>query len=178
MTSTNALLLLLIISFTRTLSPSARREPAPRRSARRPRVGAEVRVLQPLRRQLRVQLRGRQVRVPQHLLQRAQITAARQQMRGQGVAQRVRAHARLQPSSARVALNDLVQALAAQRAAAVIDEQPSLRARSQERRAAPAAPLPGRARSTPRVADGDRTSARTPPCAPASPPTPLPRAPR
>ena len=100
---------------------------------------AEVRVLQALRRQLRVQLRGRQIRVPEHLLQGAQVTAARQQVGGEGVAQRVRAHALLQSGAAGMALHDLVQPLARQRGAPVVDEQRALLSRPYQRRAAAAA---------------------------------------
>ena len=52
--------------------------------------------LTPLGRQVRVDLRRGDVGVAEHLLQRAQVAAAGQQVRGEGVAQRVRAHPVLQ----------------------------------------------------------------------------------
>src|SRR5205823_14848339 len=62
-----------------------------------------------------VDLRRRQIRVAEHLLERAQVASARQQVRRERVAQRVRAHPPLQARAPRVALDDLVDALARQR---------------------------------------------------------------
>ena len=49
-----------------------------------------VQLLQPLARHVRVDLRGRDVRVPSSSLHHAQVGAVVQQMRGESVAQRVR----------------------------------------------------------------------------------------
>ncbi len=65
-------------------------------AVRRARVRAEVGVLQALGGEVRVDLGGGEVGVAEHLLQRAQVAAAREQVRGKGVAQRVRAHLLLQ----------------------------------------------------------------------------------
>src|SRR5919109_1339125 len=88
----------------------------------RPRMSAEVHVLQPLARQVRVELRGGDVRVAEHLLHRSQVAAPREQVGGEGVTQRVRADAIGEPGRDGVAADDLVEALAGQRAAAEIDE--------------------------------------------------------
>ena len=82
---------------------------------------------------MRVDLRRRDVGVAEHLLQRAQVAAAGEQMRRERVAQRVRAHPALQAGAARVALDDLVEALAREAAAAVVDEQVALLAQADER---------------------------------------------
>ena len=58
-----------------------------------PRVGVEVDLLQLLAREVGVELGGREVGVAEHLLDRAQVAAAGQQVRREGVAQGVRAHA-------------------------------------------------------------------------------------
>ncbi len=86
----------------------------------------EVDVSQPLGRQVRVDLGGADVGVSEHLLQRAQVTAACEQVRGKRVAQRVRAHALLQTRAPCVALDDLVEPLARQSSAAQVDEHPRL----------------------------------------------------
>src|ERR1700760_3354702 len=96
---------------------------------------AEVRVLQALRREVRVDLRRREIRMAEHLLQRTQIAAAREQMRRERVAQRVRAHPRLETCAARVPLDDLVETLARQSRAPAVDEQLRLAARAEQRRA-------------------------------------------
>ena len=57
-------------------------------------------------------------------------------MRGEGVAQRVRAHLAREPRRGGVALDDLVEALAREPAAAVVDEQPGLVAVPDEPRPA------------------------------------------
>ena len=64
--------------------------------------------------------------MPEHLLQRAQVAAAGEQVRGEAVAQRVRAHLRSEPGGRGVALHDLVEPLAGQAAAALVDEQARL----------------------------------------------------
>ena len=96
----------------------------------------EVRVLEAVGRQVGVELRGRDVGVAEHLLQRAQVAAARQQVRRERVAQRVRAHLRGQPGRARVALDDLVEPLARQPGAAVVEEQARLQPVAGQPRAA------------------------------------------
>src|SRR3954465_6988391 len=99
----------------------------PRGSARlRARVRVEVDVLQALGREVRVELGRGDVRVAEHLLQRAQVAAAREQVRRKRVAQRVRAHGVGKARARGVALDDLVEALARETAAAVIDEQARL----------------------------------------------------
>src|SRR4051794_12315632 len=85
----------------------------------RPRVGVEVDVLQPLGREVGVDLGRGDVGVAEHLLEGTEVAAAGQQVRREGVTQRVRAHAVGEPRAARVALDDLVEALAGQPAAAV-----------------------------------------------------------
>src|SRR3954447_25081592 len=102
------------------------------------RMGVEVDVLQALGEELRVELRRRHVRVPEHLLQRAEVAASRQQVGREGVAQRVRAHLARQPGGGRVALDDLVEALAREAVAAVVDEQPRLVVVADQLRAAAA----------------------------------------
>src|SRR5262245_56970001 len=109
----------------------------PGRSGRaRPRMCVEVDVLEAFGAQVRVELRRRDVRVAQHLLQRAQIAAARQQVRREAVAERVRTHPGRQSGRGRVALDDLVEALACEAGAALVDEQPRLPALADESRAA------------------------------------------
>jgi hypothetical protein len=71
----------------------------------------EVHVAQPVGREVGVDLSGPDVGVTEHLLERAQVAAARQQMGGERVAQRVGAHALRQPGAAGVGLDDPVQAL-------------------------------------------------------------------
>src|SRR5205823_5032644 len=93
----------------------------------RPGVRAEVRVLDPVAGEVRIELGSRDVGVAQHLLDRAQVAAAGQEMRGEAVAQRVGAHLLVQANLLGVTLDDLVEALARQRAAAEVDEQLGLR---------------------------------------------------
>ncbi len=76
------------------------------------------------------------VGVAEHLLQRTQVTPARQQMGGERVPERVRAHAPLQAGAAGVALDDPVQALARQAASALVDEDVGLVADAHQPRAA------------------------------------------
>ena len=75
---------------------------------------------------MRVELGGGDVGVAEHLLQRAQVAAAGEQVGGERVAQRVRAHPVREAGRGRVALDDLVEALARQAGAAVVDEQARL----------------------------------------------------
>ena len=96
------------------------------RPSRGPRVGVEVDVLQAVRREVGVELRGGDVGVAEHLLQAAQVAAAGEQVRRERVPERVRAHLRGQPRRARVALHDLVEALAGQPGPAVVEEQARL----------------------------------------------------
>jgi len=67
-----------------------------------PWVCTEVDVLQPLGRQVRVDLGGREVGVTEHLLQRAQIAPAREQVGGEAVAKRMRAHLLIEAGAAAV----------------------------------------------------------------------------
>ena len=73
---------------------------------------AEVRVLQALRRQVRVDLRRADVGVAEHLLDRSQVAATGEQVGRERVAERVRAHSLLESDGTRMALDDLVKALA------------------------------------------------------------------
>ena len=84
-----------------------------------------------------VNLRRSDVGVTEHLLQRAQVAATRQQMGGKRVTKGVRAHASLQPRTSGVALDDLVQPLPRQPAAALVDEHLLLVAQSHQPRPAP-----------------------------------------
>src|SRR5205085_11434480 len=63
-----------------------------------------------------------------------------EQVGGEAVPQRVRAHLAREPGRAGVAIDDLVEALARERAAPEVHEKPWLLARSHERRA-PAAQI-------------------------------------
>lgn len=56
---------------------------------------------------MRVHLRGRYVRVPQHLLDDSQISAVAEQMRCEAMTQKVRIDVLLQSGQLRVLLNDL-----------------------------------------------------------------------
>ena len=56
----------------------------------RPRMGLEVGLLQLLARQVGVELGGREVGVPEHLLHRAKVAASREQVGGERVTERVR----------------------------------------------------------------------------------------
>ena len=103
------------------------------------RMRVEVDVAQALGRQVGVDLGGADVGVAEHLLQRAQVAAAGQQVGGERVAQRVGAHAVLQPGAAGVALDDLVEPLAGERPPAEVDEHVRLVAQPDQ-------PRPARAR--------------------------------
>ena len=76
----------------RATAMSGGRGTRPRLPGVSPRVGVEVDVLEPLGGQMRVELGRGDVGVAEHLLQGAQVAAARQQVRRERVAQRVRAH--------------------------------------------------------------------------------------
>ena len=89
-------------------------------------MGAEVGVLEAFGRQVRVDLRRGEIGVTEHLLQRAQVTPSREQMRREGVTQRVRAHALREPRGACVTLDDLVETLTRETRATVVDEQARL----------------------------------------------------
>src|SRR5262249_29162180 len=82
------------------------------------RVGVVVDLLQPVAREVRVHLRRRDVGVAEHLLHRAQIATVREQVRGEAVPEGVRAHLAIEPDRPRVALDDLVEALAGEGPAA------------------------------------------------------------
>src|SRR5215218_4783142 len=101
-------------------------------------VGGEVDLFEAFAREVRVHLRGRDVGVAEHLLHGAQVAAAGEQVGGEAVAQRVRAHLARQAGVAGVALDDLVETLPGQRAAAEIDEQLRLVALADELRPAAA----------------------------------------
>src|ERR1700759_4859278 len=64
----------------------------------------------------------------EHLLDRAKVAAAGEQVRREGVAQRVRAHLPVETHLLGVALDDLVEALAGQCAAAEVHEELALEA--------------------------------------------------
>ena len=83
---------------------------------------------------MRVDLRGTDVGVAQHLLQRAQVATAGEQVRGERVSQRVRTHSPREPSAAGVPLNDLVETLAREPAAASVQEHTRLLAQADEPR--------------------------------------------
>src|SRR3954451_24885453 len=102
----------------------------------RARVRVEVDVLQPVGRQVRVELRGGDVGVAEHLLEAAQVAAPGEQMGGKAVAQRMRAHALGEAGARGVALDDLVGALAGEAGAALVDEQPRFEAIADEPRPA------------------------------------------
>src|SRR4249919_2997371 len=89
----------------------------------RPGMGVEVDLLELFAREVGVHLGGRDVGVAEHLLHGAQVTAAGEQVGGEAVAQRVRAELAGEAGLAGVALDDLVEALAAKRAAAEVDEE-------------------------------------------------------
>src|SRR3954449_5463485 len=92
----------------------------------RPRMRLEVGRLELLPREVRVELRGREVGMAEHLLDRAQVTAAREQVRRKAVPESVRAHPIGEPGRLRMLQDDLVQPLASQRPTAEVDEQLAL----------------------------------------------------
>ena len=98
-------------------------------------MSVEVHVAQPIGRQVRVDLCRADVRVAEHLLQRAQITATGKQVRGERVPERMRTHSVLQTCGTRVSLHDLVEALAGEPDAAEVDEQVGLDANPSQTRA-------------------------------------------
>src|SRR6185369_11029701 len=72
---------------------------------------------------VRVNLRRREIGVAEHQLNRAQVGAALEQVRGERVPQHVRAERARQVAPPRVALEDLPEADAAQRSAAGIQKE-------------------------------------------------------
>src|SRR2546422_4580656 len=72
---------------------------------------------------MRVQLGGRQVRVPEHFLHGAQVRPAFEQVRGERVAQRVRRDVLREPRLPRGALDDGPRSDARQRRAPGIEKQ-------------------------------------------------------
>src|SRR6185295_5872729 len=88
-----------------------------------PRVEAIVDRPEPRFEHVCVDLCGREVGVAEHQLDRTQVRAALEQMRGERVAQHVRAERARQVGFARVLLENLPEPDAAQRAAARVHEQ-------------------------------------------------------
>ena len=83
-----------------------------------------------------VDLRRADVGVAEHLLEGAQVAPAGEEVRGERVAQRVRAHPVLQAGRAGMPADDLVQALTGQPVTAEVHEHPGLGPDSDELRAA------------------------------------------
>ena len=102
-------------------------EQNPKSSRSRPGVEPRVHGLQPRFEHVRVNLRRRQVGVAQHHLNRAQVGAAFEQMRGERVADDVRAERARQPRRGAVPFEDLPEPDARQRSAARVDEEPRRR---------------------------------------------------
>src|SRR5436853_5052817 len=102
------------------------------------RVGGEVDLLEAIAGEVGVHLRGRDVGVAEHLLDRSQVAAAGEGVGGEAVAQGVWAHLAGETSVASMALDDLVEALAGERAAAEVDEKLGLVAVADQLRAAAA----------------------------------------
>ena len=168
------------LGHARQVCTARRRRPAP--SDARPRVGLEVDLLDPLGREVGVDLGRRDVGVAEHLLDRAQVAAAGEQVGGEAVAERVRAHPVAEADRLGAALDDLVEALAGQRAAALVEEQRALvgaaghlrpagaqvaarprpRPRGRAGRSAPSSPCRGRAGSRVEV-DASRPRGRSSP---------------
>src|SRR4051794_5338689 len=98
----------------------------------RARVRLEVDVLQALARQVRVELRGRDVSVAEHLLHGAQVAAAGKEVRRERVAQGVRAHPVREARGDGVPADDLVEALPRERLAAEVDEEMRLEPPAQQ----------------------------------------------
>src|SRR3954451_8324191 len=97
--------------------------PIPAASGSGARVRLEVDVLQAVAREMRVELSGGDVGVAEHLLDRAEVAAAGEQVRRERVPERVRRHAVGEAGGRRVPADDLVEALAGERLAAEVDEQ-------------------------------------------------------
>ena len=89
----------------------------------RPRMGFPVDLLQMRRGHVRVDLRGGEIGVAQHLLDGPQVGAPLEQVGGEGVTQRVGGDVVGQPRLARIALDDRVQPLPRQPPPAVVEEQ-------------------------------------------------------
>src|SRR5436305_9724155 len=75
-----------------------------------PRVEAVIHGLEARLQHVRVNLRGRQIGVAEHHLDRAQVGAALEQMRREGVPQGVRAERAREPGRRTMALEDLPEA--------------------------------------------------------------------
>src|SRR5690606_34913064 len=89
----------------------------------RPGMGMEVGLLEPIAGEVGVDLGGRDVCMPKHLLEGSQIAAPGQEMGGEAVAQRVRADSGVETGGAGVAFDHLVEALATERPAPVVEEE-------------------------------------------------------
>ena len=83
-----------------------------------------------------VDLSRSDVGVAEHLLERSQIAASGEQVRGEAVPERVRTHARVEPRGARVTLDDLVETLAREALTAHVDEHARFVVQADEPRAA------------------------------------------
>src|SRR3954453_13272350 len=103
-----------------------------------PGVRLEVDLLEALAGEVRVHLRGRDIGVAEHLLDGAQVAAAGEQVGREAVAEGVWAELTSEADGAGVALDDFVEALAAQRPAAEVEEEPRLVALADQLRAAAA----------------------------------------
>src|SRR5437773_12504255 len=82
-----------------------------------------VNLLQPLFHDMRVDLRGGNVRVPQHQLHRPQVDTALQQVRGKAVPQHVRSERHAKSRAPPVRGQNLPDTHAAERAATAVDEK-------------------------------------------------------
>ena len=113
-------------------------------------MGAEVLVLEAFGGEVGVDLGRGYVGVPEHLLENAQVASTGQEMRGEAVPQRVRAHAALEPGGAGVPPDDLVEPLAAERSATLVDEERGLLPQADHLRTPAVDPRPqGSDRATP-----------------------------
>src|SRR5438876_8348521 len=92
-------------------------------SESRPRVKPIVDGPQPRLEHVRVNLRGRKVRMPEHHLDRPQIGAAFEQVRGKRVTDHVRTEGTRQVGAAAVSLEELPEPDAAHRLAANVQKQ-------------------------------------------------------
>src|SRR3954447_3397905 len=101
---------------------------SPGKTVKSIRSGAGVETIvddsQPCLEDVRVDLRRRYIGVAEHQLNGPQVSAALEQVRRERMAEHVRADRRRQIGAARVVLQDLPEADAAQRAAARVEEQP------------------------------------------------------
>src|SRR5262249_60420139 len=111
-------------SWRRTVSTSGNSGmPQKLLSEMRPWVGLEVGLLELLPGEVRVELGGRQIGVPEHLLDRAEVATAGEQVSRKRVPQGVRAHPVAEARGLRVAQDDLVQTLPGQRTTPEVDEE-------------------------------------------------------